>query len=284
MQKQVKSIYGYSSIDNLVPGVRGQRAFPTRAFRESDPFLMLDHIGPEKVGANYFLNGEGHDHPHKGFETLSFLLEGTLYHRDSLGNEETLTSGSVQRMNAGSGIIHGGDMASDSDTGRFHSVQLWVNNPSNEKNSKPGIHNVTNQEIPFLLEGGAKLRVIAGTLNGLKGKIKTKATTQIGHLIAEGKSSLEIGTFPNGYTVMVYVLEGEAEVGNRVLREHQLATLEQEGDSLRISTSKQAQLLILSGAPLNEPIAFGGPFVMNTQEEIRQAQVDYELGRFGIIQ
>ena len=124
-------------IDGLIPGIRGQRAFPTSLFKQSDPFVLLDHIGPQKVGADYFLDGSGHDHPHRGFETITFMFEGRMDHRDSLGNRLTLESGGVQRMNAGSGIIHGGDMASDPATGRFHEVQLWVNNPASEKMSGP---------------------------------------------------------------------------------------------------------------------------------------------------
>ena len=137
MKKKIKEIYGSKNIDGLIPGIKGQRAFPTLNFRATDPFVMLDHIGPEVVGSDWFLDGKGHDHPHRGFETLTFMFEGSMQHRDSLGNRIELTSGSVQRMNAGSGIIHGGDMASDSITHRFHEMQLWVNNPKDEKMSLP---------------------------------------------------------------------------------------------------------------------------------------------------
>jgi len=283
MNKTIKSINGNKNIDGLIPGVRGQRAFPTNDFRASDPFLLLDHIGPEEVGKDFFLDGKGHDHPHRGFETITFMFEGKMEHKDSLGNKATLNSGSVQSMNAGSGIIHGGDMTSDQETERFHEMQLWINNPTSEKMSRPNIQNISNSAIPNIVEGNLNLRVISGTLNGLKSKLNTKAETQIAHLIAKGSGTIEIGEFTLGNNVMVYILEGNAMIDNMVVREFQLAVFNQEGNTIQIETENPAQILVLSGKPLNEPIVFGGPFVMNTQEEINQANLDFQLGRFGSI-
>lgn len=284
MNKTIKSIQSYQNIDGLIPGVRGQRAFPTAEFRASDPFLMLDHIGPERVGPDFFLDGKGHDHPHRGFETLTFMFEGNMWHRDSLGNRATLQSGSVQRMNAGKGIIHGGDMASDIQTERFHEMQLWINNPITEKMSKPDIHNLSGEEIPYITKGNLKLKVISGVLNELEGAIHTKANTQISHLIAQGSGSLEIGNFPEGNNVMVYILEGNALIDDTVLRAFQLVVLNQGGDTIHVETEHPAQLLVLSGTPLNQAVVFGGPFVMNTQKEIDQAKIDFQNGKFGTIQ
>ncbi|MBL4708234.1 MAG: pirin family protein [Flavobacteriales bacterium] len=284
MNKQIKGIHNYKNIDGLIPGVKGQRAFPSNEFRAADPFVMLDHIGPEKVGHNWFLDGKGHDHPHRGFETLTFMFEGTMQHRDSLGNRTSLSSGSVQRMNAGSGIIHGGDMASDVQTQRFHEMQLWVNNPSSEKMSLPDINNITDKDIPKITEDNITLRLISGTLNGVKGKIETKAETQIAHLIASGKGTINIGEFPKGNNVMGYVLEGSVLINDSVIKEFQLVTFEDDGNSIQIETEHNAQLVILSGKPLNEPIVYGGPFVMNTQEEINQANIDFQNGKFGKIE
>ena len=283
MNKNIRSIHTYSNIDNLIPGIRGQRAFPTREFRGSGPFLMLDHIGPEQAGKDYFLNGDGHDHPHRGFETITFMFEGQMEHRDSLGNRVSLTSGAVQRMNAGSGIIHGGDMASDPQIGRFHEVQLWVNNPAAEKMSKPDIHDLSGEEIPAHIKGHIKLRVISGILNGMEGKIKTKAATQIAHVTAGGSGIIDIGEFPEGNNVMLYVLEGNALADDTVLREFQLVVFGREGNSIQIETEHPVQLLLLSGKPLDEPVAYGGLFVMNTREEINRAHTDFKNGKFGAI-
>lgn len=283
MKKTVKNKFGYSNIDGLIPGVRGQRAFPTPVFRESDPFLMLDHIGPQLVGKEFFLDGTGHDHPHRGFETLTFVFEGRMDHKDSLGNSVSISSGSVQRMNAGSGIIHGGDMAADTNTARFHEMQLWVNTPRSEKMSDPEIQNVSEAEFPVSNQGEIQLKLVTGTLNGLEGPLNTKAATQIAQVIASGEGKLTVGPFTEGNNVMVYLLEGAAEVGGTAVETFELAVLSSEGDSVEIATSEAAQLLVLSGKPLQEPVAFGGPFVMNTQEEIVQAQIDFQRGAFGKI-
>ena len=283
MNKTIQAVYGNQNIDGLIPGVKGQRAFPSNHYKASDPFLLLDHIGPEKVGADYFLDGKGHDHPHRGFETLTFMFEGKMDHKDSLGNRVRLDSGSVQRMNAGSGIVHGGDMASDPQTARFHEMQLWINNPASEKMSQPSIHTVAKENIPNSVEGNHILRVLTGELNGLKGPLETKAETQIGHVIAKGPGSLEIGEFSKGHRVMVYLLEGNARLGTTLVREFELAVFNQEGNTIQIETESPAQLLVLSGKPLDEPVAFGGPFVMNTQEEIQQANLDFHQGKFGSI-
>ena len=282
MHKTIKEIYGHTAI-NVIPGINGQRPFPTRFYRATDPFLMLDHIGPQKVGKDYFLDGSNHAHPHRGFETITFMFEGRMEHVDSLGTKASLHSGGIQRMNAGAGIMHGGDMASDVETERFHEVQLWINNPQSEKFSKPDVHNVAADSIPFVEVEHVRLRVISGRLNGMEGAVKTKAATQIGHLISDGVSNIEIGAIEAGYHLMVYVLEGQASVAGSLLNAHQLATFSEQGEQLLIETTAAAQLLILAGKPLREPVVFGGPFVMNTAEEIEQAKRDYQNGLFGTI-
>lgn len=283
MNKKIKTIQSPSSINGLIPGVIGNRAFPTNNFTNSDPFLMLDHIGPQVVGKDWKLNGDGHDHPHRGFETLTFMFEGKMNHRDSMGNRAELNSGSVQRMNAGSGIIHGGDMEADVNTGRFHEMQLWVNLPQSKKMSTPEIHNATVDNIPSIKKDAMELRVISGVLNGVDSLINTTTETQVGHLIAKGKGEMTIDSFKKSSNVMLYVLEGTATVSGTTLEAFQLGVMSQEGSEIEISTEGNAQLLLLAGTPLNEPIAFGGPFVMNSKEEIQQAQRDFQEGKFGKI-
>lgn len=282
MKRTIKQIHSYSSI-GVIPGVHGQRPFPTRGFREADPFVMLDHIGPQQVGTDYFLDGKGHDHPHRGFETLTFMFEGRMDHRDSRGNELFLESGSVQRMNAGSGIVHGGDMAADPKTGRFHEVQLWINNPASEKMSEPEVQNAHAHQIPVVSFGEASLRVVGGTLNNTIGPFNTKAQTQIAHLVANGSSTVSVEGIMQGYLLMVYVLEGGVEINGQKLEAYQLAELEGDEANLEIQVPDSASALVLAGKPLNEPVVFGGPFVMNTQEEIEQAYADFQQGLFGQI-
>lgn len=281
--KKIKYITNSSDITGLIPGVGGHRAFPTSAFKDSDPFLMLDHIGPDAVGPNWKLSGEGHDHPHRGFETITFMFEGRMNHRDSLGNRETLDSGSVQRMNAGAGIIHGGSMHADTATGRFHEMQLWVNNPQNLKMSAPSIHNVSSQEIPITGNDEVRLRVIAGRLNGLQGPIKPFSSVQIGHVISTKAGELKIDAFSEISVVMVYVMEGQITIGNQIINAFQLGQLTQDREELVLAVNQGTQALVLAGIPLREPVVFGGPFVMNTSEEIDQSYADFQAGRFGSI-
>ncbi len=283
MKREITKITSYSNIDNLIPGVRGQRAFPTKTFRDSDPFLMLDHIGPQQVGKSYFLDGKNGAHPHRGFETITFMFEGRMNHRDSLGNQSVLSSGSVQRMNAGSGIIHGGSMASHVETGRFHEMQLWVNNPKIEKMSSPDIHNVDEGEIPVIETKNGRLKIISGKLNGAQGPITTKAKTQIGHFISNGEDHITISGVRAGNRLMVYILEGHAYINDQLQEPFSLINFSNQGDEITIRTDNAAQVLILSGEPLNEPVSFGGPFVMNTQAEIEQAYDDFKNGLFGEI-
>ncbi len=279
MNRTIKSITKHSRIDGVIPGIKGQRAFPNNELKTMNPFVMLDHIGPQNVGTAYFVDGENGAHPHRGFETITFMFEGAMNHLDSLGNKETLSSGSVQRMNAGSGIIHGGDFLADKDTGVFHEVQLWVNLPASEKISEPNIHNVSSKKIPVIDQNNTQLRVIAGTMMGVKGLVETVVSTTIVHTINKDLGVVTINDLPTNHIALVYVLKGEFEIDGRAINEFQTVQLNNDGESIELEGV--GELLIVSGEPINEPVVMGGPFVMNTQEEIEQAYTDYNNGLFG---
>ena len=279
MNRTIKKITGHSRIDGVIPGVRGQRAFPNNELRTMDPFVMLDHIGPQEVGTDFFVDGANGAHPHRGFETITFMFEGEMRHKDSLGNRESLSSGSVQRMNAGKGIIHGGDFLSDKETGVFHEVQLWINLPSTHKMSPPGIHNVSNKDIPVIEQGNSKLRIITGEVMGVKGVIKTVATTKIIHTINKEEGTIKVDDLTQSYNMLVYVLKGSFQINGETVNEFQTVQLNNDGDSIQLKG--QGELLIVAGEPINEPVVMGGPFVMNTQEEIEQAYTDFNNGLFG---
>ncbi len=149
--------------------------------------------------------------------------------------------------------------------------------------SAPEIQNVSANEIPIMESGDISFRIISGTINDISGPIQTKAITQIGHLIALGQGEITLSKFEDGHQLMVYVLEGKARIGDISLGAFQLAELSNVGEKLQIKTRDVCQLLIMAGRKLNEPVAFGGPFVMNTQEEITQAQIDFQSGLFGTI-
>ncbi|MFT5819580.1 MAG: redox-sensitive bicupin YhaK (pirin superfamily) [Crocinitomix sp.] len=283
MQRSINKITGHSRIDGLIPGIKGQRAFPIRENRGTDPFIMLDHIGSQEVGVDYFLDGSNHGHPHRGFETITFMFEGTMFHKDSLGNKLTLSSGGVQRMNAGYGIQHGGDMASDKVTGVFHEVQLWVNLPSKLKMSKPEVQNLATNQIPVIDHGHYQLRLISGNLEGHEGPAKTNVPTKIAHVISGNRASFSLNGFDKNENVMVYILKGDITASDQNIEQHNTVNYNFDGTAISFEMNAGTELLIMAGQPINEPVVMGGPFVMNTEEEIEQAYQDFRDGKFGIL-
>ncbi len=242
---------------------------------------MLDHIGPQNVGPNYKMDGAAH--PHRGFETITFMFDGIMHHKDSLGNKATLNPGSVQRMNAGSGIQHGGDMRVDKKSGIFHEVQLWVNLPAEEKMSLPEIQNAGAADIPIISQGNSKIRIIAGELDGIKGPIVTKNPIMAIHIISEKEASVHLKELPEDYTTLIYVLTGQASIENAMVDSFQTLVFEAGGSEISLKAGEKSELLFLSGKPIEESVAMGGPFVMNTNEEIDQAYADFNEGKFGTI-
>ena len=281
MNRTIKNISGYSKIDGVIPGIKGQRAFPNGELQTMDPFVMLDHIGPQNVGVSYFVDGTNGAHPHRGFETITFMFEGEMHHKDSLGNKTVLKSGAVQRMNAGKGIMHGGDFKGDKVTGGFHEVQLWVNLPASKKMMQPNIHNLNKNEIPVIRKGNTEFRIISGAVMGKSGLLITGTPTKIIHVLGESKVLLDINDLPETFNVLIYVLKGMYEVNGELVKELQTVQFNNDGDTIQFKGS--GELLIIAGKPLNEPVVMGGPFVMNTEAEIGQAYTDFNHGLFGNI-
>lgn len=262
-----------------------RRPFPTEGLDHADPFLLLDEFGPvdyrpgEAVGAP--------DHPHRGFETVSFMLEGEFEHADSAGHRGALGPGDVQWMTAGRGIIHA-EMPSQrirEQGGRVHGFQLWVNLPAAEKMMAPRYQEVPASAIPEAMseDGRARVRVIAGEALGVQAVIDTRTPILYQEWRLEPGADLE-QPVPEGYQALVYVYQGQAEIGTdeRLLDEGQAGILG-GGDHVRLAVSPGAsagaRLLLLAGQPIGEPVARYGPFVMNTQAEIMQAVRDYRTGR-----
>ena len=266
-----------------------RRPFPTAALPLFDPFLLLDHIGPlvwkpgEAIGAP--------DHPHRGFETVSYLLEGRKEHKDSSGHAALMGPGDVQWMTAGSGIIH-----SEMPEARFretgglaHGFQIWVNLPARDKMMPPRYQTIPAAEIPLGEGDGGRVRarVIAGEALGQSAVIDTRTPIMFLHFTIQPGGSEE-QTIPADHQAMVYVIAGAVTLGTgeAVAREGQMAVLG-EGDLIRLAVPEGAEapadFLLLSGVPIGEPVARYGPFVMNTQQEIIQAVEDYQNGKMGKI-
>lgn len=288
------SLFGHQRIDGVVPGIRGQRSFPTQAIEHADPFVLLDHIGPQVMPRDFKVDGA--PHPHRGFETITFMFSGNLHHKDNLhskeqGGDVVLSTGGVQRMNAGSGISHGGDMWGDENSGEFHEIQLWVNSPKAQKMSTPSIHNASSEDIPVISKEGIALRIIAGEQVDADGKrvqgpIKTFANISAFHGQALAADEIEIQIPQDHDRILLYVLKGSVSFDGQKVVAYQTLLLqddEKEDDkssaSIKLSNIR-GEFLLLTGQSLNEPVVMGGPFVMNSQAEIDQAYVDYKAGYF----
>ncbi len=283
IEDTVLQVHGYTRIDGVVPGIKGQRAFPTVELRTLDPFVMLDHIGPEKLSKNFKVDGELH--PHRGFETITFMLEGNMAHIDSIGTRAFLGSGSVQVMNAGKGISHGGDMSADKTSSRFHEVQLWVNSPAKFKMSEPEVNTFRPEDIPVKqftnsTDGIMQIRVIAGKAFDEVGPAKTFADISALHIEASGRHNLVLPIPESHSSALLYVLEGESvTIGDNNIAPFNTAVFDRGLGSVEVAI-ENAQLLLLTGKPIGEPVVMSGPFVMNSQQEIDQAMLDYSQGLF----
>lgn len=251
------------------------------------PFLLLDYAGPADFTPAERPRGVG-VHPHRGFETVTIVYQGEVEHRDSTGNGGLIGPGDVQWMTAASGILHEEfhSRAFTKKGGAMEMVQLWVNLPARDKNAEPGYQTLLNADIPSvdLPDGAGRLRVIAGEFDGRKGPAKT--FTPVGiydvKLNRDGVATLNP---PEGHTVAVVVLKGTVLVGgSEIAREAQFALLDRNGGEVTIEANGDASVLILSGEPIDEPVVMRGPFVMNTEGEIRQAMIDFQSGRFGTLE
>ncbi|GAB3346723.1 pirin family protein [Lysobacter tyrosinilyticus] len=251
------------------------------------PFLLLDYAGPYKFEPAAQPRGVG-QHPHRGFETVTIVYEGEVEHRDSTGAGGKIGPGDVQWMTAASGILHE-EFHSQEFTragGTLEMVQLWVNLPAKDKMAAPGYQTLLDVEIPSveLAEGAGKVRVIAGEYAGHRGPARTFTPIDVWD-VRLGQGHAVDFTLPEGRTLSLVVLKGTVQVnGSQVAREAQMVTLSLDGRDVHIEANSDATLLVLSGEPIDEPIVGYGPFVMNTQDEISQAIVDFNGGKFGRMQ
>lgn len=257
-----------------------RRPFPTAALSYIDPFLLFDHMGPVD-----FSPGKGTGtpwHPHRGFETVTYLLDGEAEHRDSMGNHGFLRTGDTQWMTAGSGVLHkeGPSQASQRTGGRMHGLQLWVNLPAADKMTAPAYQDLRAEHNARRDEPDVTTRVIAGTLFGMTGPGSTRTPISYAHLTMAAGSTA-VTTLPAGHVVLVYPMTGAVHIGDDSLDEGFLA--EVSGDSLELTgVADSSEVIVLTGQPIGERVARYGPFVMNTEDEIRQAFADFDRGLFGV--
>ena len=265
--------------------------FPVRSLFSYDgagsrvsPFLLLDYAGPHYFEPTDQRRGVG-QHPHRGFETVTIVYDGEVEHRDSTGRGGVIGPGDVQWMTAGGGILHEEFHSSTfaKTGGPFRMVQLWVNLPAKDKMTAPGYQGILNAEIPTitLAEGAGSARIVAGDFDGAKGPARTFTPMNVWdvRLNRDAETTLAL---PDGHTGIIVVLSGHVTVnGDQLAGAAEALLLDTEGDGVTLKADADSVILVLSGEPIDEPIAGYGPFVMNTEDEIRQAITDFNSGRFG---
>ena len=256
-------------------GVRLTRVLTGSLQRRLDPFLMLDAFASENPD-DYI--GGFPDHPHRGFEAISYMIAGRMRHRDSAGHEGLLESGGMQWMTVGRGVIH--SEIPEQENGLMEGFQLWLNLPAKDKLQAPWYRDFPAEAIPeYPLPEGGRVRVLAGVSHGVAGAVQREATAPLYldvHLPAGSEFSQPV---PATYNAFLYVYRGELAVAGEQVRERQMAILANDGDIVSVSAAQSCRFLLVAGCPLNEPIAQHGPFVMNSDEELQQAIADYQTGR-----
>ncbi len=252
--------------------------------RVQSPFLLLDHAARRQFSPSATRRGVG-EHPHRGFETVTFAYAGEIEHRDSSGGGGTIGPGDVQWMTAASGLVHEEKHSQrfSEQGGELEMVQLWVNLPARAKMDKPGYQALLDRDFPRVSRGAAEARVVAGELAGARGPARTHTPITVFDLRFTREGDAEFN-LPQGFTTLTFTLEGEVRAGQdaRRVAPGELAVWNaNEPGSVRIHGAENARVLVLSGEPIDEPVAAYGPFVMNTREQIVQAVNDYQSGKMG---
>jgi quercetin 2,3-dioxygenase len=287
----------HRSVARVVPGMRTvegggfvvRRPFPTGRLDMVDPFLLLDHMGPSDYGPGEAVGAP--DHPHRGFETVTYMLEGAFEHEDSTGGGGYLGPGDVQWMTAGAGIVHS-ELPAERirrEGGRVHGLQLWVNLLRADKMSPPRYQEIKASEIPEAEPvPGARVKVVAGDVFGVRGPVDTHSPIVYLHVTLSPGASLDV-PIPPGHQAMAYVIWGRGRFGDEqtTASESELVLFAGDEGSVHLEAPDDAErpldALVISGVPLREPVARYGPFVMNTRDELVQAFDDYQSGRMGQI-
>jgi quercetin 2,3-dioxygenase len=260
------------------------QSLPHKDFRFASPFIVLHHLP-----AHYYAPGSPPErippHQHRGFAPVTFLFEGESYHKDSKGHTGVLKAGGVQWMFAGSGLLHSEGPTKEllEKGGNYEFVQLWVNVPARHKWDEPYYQQTNKEEMPGLFkEEGIELKLASGTYNDLTGPIKsfTPITAVFGTIAGNKLVNLKA---EEGYWTLLYVLEGRIEVNGTWVNEQQLVVFNKAGTDIQLETKADTKLLYLSGEPIDEPVAAKGNIVMNTQEEVQQAEKDFAAGKFGLL-
>jgi redox-sensitive bicupin YhaK (pirin superfamily) len=258
-----------------------RRPFPVRGLSYVDPFLLIDEMGPVQYAPGQAIGAP--DHPHRGFETVTYIIDGEMEHEDSHGHRGAIRSGDVQWMTAGAGVIHS-EMPSQRmlrEGGRMHGFQIWVNLPRELKMTRPRYQEYGASQLPLIDEPGRWIRIIAGAVDGRKSPIETTVPTTMLHVKLRDEETFDLA---EGSNAIVHAISGTAQIENTTVHAHEAALFEPAPASLHVApVGGTFEALVLAGVPLREPVARYGPFVMNSVDELERAFDDYRSGQFGEI-
>lgn len=263
--------------------------FPVRSLfsyqndpKSVSPFLLFDYAGPWTFEPNAGPPRGVGQHPHRGFETVTIVYDGEVSHRDSTGGGGTIGPGDVQWMTAGGGIIHEEfhSQGFSKAGGPFRMVQLWVNLPRKDKGTPPGYQAITSDAIPVVEFGGGSARIIAGEFDGIHGPARTFTPVNLWDIRLPAGADARL-PLPEGHNSMVAVLSGHLTIDGEGVGEGEIARLSADGEGVHVAADGDAMLLVLTGEPIDEPVVGYGPFVMTSEDEIRQAIADFNKGEFG---
>lgn len=278
--RSIKNIH--KAIDEPMQGLSTFRALPNRGIDQIDPFLLLNHHGPQE----FLPNNSGlpfGPHPHRGFETLTFILKGDVVHSDSSGGKSIITSGGIQWMTAGSGIIHSENSSDEfkKNGGVEEVLQLWINLPAKLKMTQPKYIGLQKEEIPKLKfdNNNVTINLISGSLGNGKGAVDTLTDvfTSYIELKTGGVFNINVERERN---ILFYVVDGKVKVNNQIAEKLYLVEFGNDDEEIKVEALEDTIIIFCHGKPLNEPVVSYGPFVMNTEGEIRQAMIDYQSGKF----
>jgi quercetin 2,3-dioxygenase len=277
-----RTINKYTDLQHMNVGpFKVKQPLPNDEMDQVSPFILLHHGGPQFHQPGE-IKARLSPHPHRGFEPVTFLFSGKIHHKDSAGNEGLLQTGDVQWMTAGSGIIHSEGPSADfaKDGGDMEIIQLWVNLPRDHKMTAPKYQDIKSQSMPVISDNGFDIKLVAGEYGEKKGPASTftPILAMMVHFKKGGSTTIAV---PASFNAMIYVLDGSVESNSVVLERFNMGVAEKDGDTIELKSLADGKLLFLAGEPIQEPVVSYGPFVMNYPGEIKQAIMDYEMGKMG---
>jgi|TARA_B110001469_G_C9639335_1_gene321220 redox-sensitive bicupin YhaK (pirin superfamily) len=278
--RSIKKIINSQKVN--MGGIHLQQPLPDRSVDQIDPFILIHHGSlPVKQGKPQNESGVG-PHPHRGFSPVTFVFKGGVQHQDSLGNNEVVTEGGTQWIHSGNGIIHSERPSKEmvEKGGENEIIQFWVNTPAKFKMETPYYLPLSADRTPLIKKDKATIHVVAGEFENINGPAKTYSPQTLLRLETKAGADLSL-TIPKNYNTLIYLLDGEIESNGETAQAKDMIWFNNDGEQITIKVNADSRFILLSGEPIGEPVATYGPFVMNTDEEIRQAMTDYQEGKMG---